>query len=219
MGRAVIFDMDGVLVDTEPIWRRVMVAGFNRVGIPFNEQDCRITTGMRFREVVEFWHRKRPWSGLSPAEVETIIIEDLCDEILKNDITIPGAMHAIDYFSGRGYLLGLATSSNYKIIHTVLEKLKLHHVFHSVQSAELLEYGKPHPEVYLRCAHQLQVLPGNCIAVEDSVNGMISAKSAGMKVIVVPEAINFYNPGFSIAELKLKSLNEISSITIQSLIN
>ncbi|MFN6036887.1 MAG: HAD hydrolase-like protein, partial [Bacteroidota bacterium] len=85
---AVIFDMDGLLADTEPLWRNAMVDQFNKSGISFDEEDCRVTTGMRFREVVEYWNGIRPFSAASVSDVHDSVLNTLCKLILENNIEL-----------------------------------------------------------------------------------------------------------------------------------
>ncbi|MFN5183515.1 MAG: hexitol phosphatase HxpB [Bacteroidota bacterium] len=203
---AVIFDMDGLIANTEPLWRRAMVEGFTECGINFTEEDCRITTGMRFLEVVEFWSQARPFNIYSVKEAHDMIINKLCVLIEKNDVELPGVAATIEACKANDLKIGLATSSGKKIIDTVLKKLGLFNKFDSIVSAENLLYGKPNPQVFIDCAHSLKVFPNNCLVLEDSVNGVIAAKAAFMKVVAVPDKHSFEDLRFSIADYKLSDL-------------
>jgi sugar-phosphatase len=210
--KAVIFDMDGILADTEPLWRMAMVKEFKNAGISFNEEDCRLTTGMRFREVVEFWNLQRPFKFLTTQEVHDKVIASLCDLINKNEVVLSGVKETIETCINSNLKIGLATSSNRKVIDAVLNRLELCGTFHAVHSAENLEFGKPHPKVFLDCADSLKVLPQNCLVLEDSVNGVIAAKAAFMKVVAVPDERNFNDERFSIADFKISSLKFFPSL-------
>lgn len=215
MIEAVIFDMDGVLVDSEPFWRIAMIKGFQEVGIDFTDEHCKTTTGMRFDEVVKHWHQVSPWENKSVVEVEQGVVDHLCELIREQGKPMPGALEALVHFKGEGKKVGLATSSYHRLVDVILEKLDAHHHFHAVESAEHLEYGKPHPQVFLNCAKALGVKPQHCLVIEDSVNGVISAKAARMKVLAVPEPADFDNPKFAIADLKLRSLKELNSLVLE----
>ncbi|MGB2079590.1 MAG: HAD-IA family hydrolase, partial [Vibrio sp.] len=106
--------------------------------------------------------------------------------------------------------LALASSSPMVLIQATLTAFNLENTFKAVVSAEDLPYGKPHPEVYLNAAKAINVHPFDCIALEDSFTGLLAAKSAQMKTIVVPEAIHFAEPRFAIADLKLESLEKLT---------
>ena len=213
--KAVIFDMDGVLVDSEPYWRKAMVKVFSSAGIPFSEADCRLTTGKRINEVVHIWNEKRPFPYKSPVQVQNEIVEELCWLLKENPIEMPGVQEVMNTCSRFGLLTGLATSSSTKIINTILEKLKLDSAFRSIHSAENLHYGKPHPQVFLNCAAQLEISPENCCVIEDSVNGVIAAKAAGMFTVAIPESIHYSDPRFSIADIRLKNLLEFDTYLVK----
>jgi HAD superfamily hydrolase (TIGR01509 family) len=212
---AVIFDMDGVLVDSEPFWRTAMIKGFREVGIDFTDEHCKSTTGMRFDEVVKHWHHRSPWSNKTTTEVEQGVLDHLCELITEQGMPMPGVLEAISQFKNEGRKIGLATSSYNRLVDVILARLEARHHFHAIESAEHLEFGKPHPQVFLNCAAALGVKPERCLVIEDSVNGVISAKAARMKVIAVPDPSDFHNPKFAIADLKLNSLKELNSAILQ----
>ena len=218
MPEAFVFDMDGVIIDSEPLWRRAMVKVFNTGGLPVNEVDCAQTTGMRLDEVIKIWNKKHPFTN-NELQVEKSIEEELCILIRNEGRPMPGFMQTIEMLKAEDKKIGLATSSSRKLIECVLDALQVRPYFHHTQSAEGLLYGKPHPEVFMRSAQALGVAPRSCVVIEDSVNGIISAKAAGMRVIGVPEPHNRNNPRFTIADLVLNSLEEFTPKTIEMFAN
>jgi HAD superfamily hydrolase (TIGR01509 family) len=209
MPKAVIFDMDGVIIDSEPLWRRAMVRVFNESGLPFTENDSRVTTGMRIDQVISFWNIKTPFT-LNEEEVKNNIEDNLCRLITAEGKAKKGLQQALDLIVSQDIIIALATSSSKKLITCVLNVLKIEHYFKHIQSAEDLKYGKPHPEVFLTCAEAICTSPSNCLVIEDSLNGIISAKAAGMSVIGIPEEYNITNQKYSIADLTLHSLLEMN---------
>ena len=207
--KAVIFDMDGVLIDSEPLWRKAMIEGFASIGVLITEEDCKKTTGNRLKEVVEYWFEKLDILDFLPTEIEHRIINTLVKLINKDGKAISGVIEVINFCNNKNIKIGLATSSSNHLMKAVLEKLKLKNTFKSSISAENLEYGKPHPEVFLICASQLQISPLECIVIEDSINGVIAAKAAFMRVIALPEQENINNHKFSIADYKLNNMQEV----------
>ncbi len=207
--KAVIFDMDGVIIDSEPLWRRAMIQSFTEIGIPFSDAHCRITTGLRFKEVAEFWFQKHAITDVLVDDFDEIVINRLCQLIQNEGQTMKGVLEALHFLKGKGLKIGIGTSSNTKLMHTVLEVLDIKNYFDVLCSAEHMSHGKPHPQVYLTCAQQLGVNPLHCLVIEDSVNGIIAGKAAQMKVIAVPEEINHNNPKFLIADYHMTSLLEI----------
>ncbi len=215
MIKAVIYDMDGVIIDSEPLWREAIIFTFNNVGLDFNEDMCRITQGMRLIEVVEYWYEKTPWSGKTIEEVEAALLKKVTELIIEKGIEMEGVATSLDYFKTKGYKIGLASSSALSLINTVLKQLDLEDKFEVVNSAEHLNYGKPHPEIFIKTAQQLNVKPIDCLVIEDSFHGVLAGKAAVMQVIAIPEAENHNNPKFNIADYNIKSLTEIENLIFE----
>lgn len=209
MIEAVIFDMDGVLIDSEPFWQESEIDAFARVRLKLTREMCMQTMGLRIDEVVEYWRRRHAWEGLTSADMEEAIIGGVEERILSKGSAMKGVEHALDFFRTYGLKVALASSSAYRLIRAVTERLRLSDKFDCVYSAEEEEYGKPHPGVYLTTARRLGVSPAACLAVEDSFNGVLAAKAARMKCIAVPEAGARLDPRFAIADVLLGSLEEI----------
>ncbi len=210
--KAIIFDMDGVLIDSEPLWREAMIKGFNDLGFKFTEEDCKKTTGMRFKEVVEHWFVEFNYKEKTVAWFDKYVETLLIELIQKGGREIKGITELLNFLKEKKYKIGLATSSNKKLMYAVLKHLKLGHYFSATCSAQTLKYGKPHPKVFLNCASALNCLPQECLVIEDSVNGVIAAKAAFMKVIAVPELSQLQNPKFAIANYTCKNMKEVKSI-------
>jgi len=210
--KAVIYDMDGVIINSEPLWRAAIIDTFNTVGLNFTEDMCRITQGMRLIEVVEYWHNKTPWQGHSTEKVEQMLLKKVTELIIKKGKTMEGVASSLHYFKAKGYKIALASSSALSLINTVLKQLNIKNEFELINSAEHLNYGKPHPEIFIKTAQQLHVKPINCLVIEDSLHGILAAKAAAMTVIAIPEKENYDNPKFSIADYQIKSLNEITAL-------
>jgi sugar-phosphatase len=185
--KAVIFDMDGVLIDSEHLWRRAMIEGFAEYGITVTENECRKTMGMRIGEVVQWWLRHLHKPAETAPHLEKRIVQLLMTLIGSEGRPIAGIPELIDFCKSRGLLVGLATSSSTELMQAVLTRLKISELIHASVSAEHMQYAKPHPEVFISCARQLGVAPAQCIVVEDSLNGVIAARAAGMQVIAVPD--------------------------------
>ncbi|MGF1587333.1 MAG: hexitol phosphatase HxpB [Bacteroidales bacterium] len=211
MIEAVIFDMDGVLIDSEPLWREAEIEVFKRVGIKLTEEMCLQTTGLRTDETVAHWYRFQPWTNLTRKEVGIEIEEAVCDIVDKKGVPSPGVRNIMEFFNSRGIPKALATSSAPGVIERVLGKLRLKDEFKVIYSAVNEDYGKPHPAVYITTADKLNVHPVNCLAIEDSFAGLLAAKSAKMRTIVIPEEANRESARFSIADIKLDSLRDFSS--------
>jgi sugar-phosphatase len=187
---AVIFDLDGVLIDSEPLWQEAEREVFDQVGLHLTVADMVTTMGLRVDEVVAHWYARRPWPGADPAGFPALAhrLMDRVEELmLTTGQALPGGAEAVAACTGRGLPRALASSSLPRVIAAALERLGLADAFPVVCSAADEAYGKPHPAVFLTAAARLGVDPTACLVVEDSVNGMVAAKAARMRCVVVPE--------------------------------
>jgi HAD superfamily hydrolase (TIGR01509 family) len=207
---AVIFDMDGVLIDSEPLWRQAEIAVFGAHGVPLDESMCRQTMGLRTDALVRHWYERFPWTA-DLATVERQLLDHVESLIATQGEAKRGVPGAIAFLRDRGLPVALASSSPYRLIVAVCEKLGLGEVFKVIHSAEQERLGKPHPGVYLTTAAKLAVPATSCIAIEDSVNGIIAAKAARMTCIAIPDPELRGDPRLSIADLVLDSLCEIET--------
>lgn len=215
MIRAAIFDLDGLLVDSEPSWRRSEIEHFASVGLHLTDEQCAETTGIRIDEVVAIRHRQRPWASPS-VEVITARIVDRMVALLRAEVpSKPGAARAVDLCARAGLRLAVASSSPLRLIEAALEGLGLRDRFELVVSAEHEPYGKPHPAVFLRTAGALGISPVECLVLEDSLAGLIAAKAARMTCIAVPERPD---PRFALADLTLPSLEALDAATLARLL-
>ena len=210
MIQAVIFDMDGLLVDSEPFWREAEQEVFGALGVPLTEAMTHQTTGLRTDEVVAYWHRQFPWTGRSLSEVTAALNAAALRLIAANAAPLPGVGDVLSFFSAKRLPLAVASSSAMDLIATVVDRLNIGHYFHVLHSGTLEAKGKPDPAVYLTTARLLGVSPAQCLAFEDSMNGMNAGLKAGMKVIAVPAAESRHLPAFDAATMKLDSLTEFN---------
>ncbi len=218
MIKAVIFDLDGLLIDSEPLWQEAEMLIFKQVGITLTPELCLQTKGLRIDEVVGYWDQKFPWANLAQLEVEELIVAKVIELINLKGQPLAGVDRAISFVKQKQVKIALASSSALKIIQAALRKLDLTDMFAEIYSAELETLGKPHPGVYLTTANKLGILPQECLALEDSLNGVLAAKAAQMKCIAIPEPLQYDNPQFAIADLMLKSLEEFNDQVWNSLI-
>lgn len=204
--------MDGLLLDSEPYWKESEIEVFTSLGVPLTGEMCDTTVGKRIEEVVSHWHKLYPWDtnkkDSSFEKVSENVIAKVVKLINKKGNPLEGVDYIIKFFKDRKIKTAIASSSAMIIIDAALQKFKIKKEFDAIHSAEKEQFGKPHPAVYLNTAKQLGTLPKNCLAFEDSFNGLLSAKDAGMKTVAVPEKRFFNEERFSLANIKLSSLKQ-----------
>ncbi|MFP2467965.1 hexitol phosphatase HxpB [Pseudescherichia vulneris] len=209
---AAIFDMDGLLIDSEPLWDRAELDVIAGLGVDISRRnELPDTLGLRIDMVVELWFAQQPWNGPSREEVTARIISRAITLVEEQRPLLPGVREAIALCKSQGLKVGLASASPLHMLEKVLDMFDLRDRFDALASAEKLQYSKPHPQVYLDCAAKLGVSPLACVALEDSVNGMIASKAARMRSIVVPEHANFADPRYVLANVKLSSLEQLTA--------
>jgi len=183
---AVIFDLDGVLVDSEPVWERVRREYVGEHGGAWQADSQRRLMGMSTEEWSHYLSDELRVDR-TPKEVAADVVARMTQVYAEHVPLIPGAAEAVARM-GRRWRLGLASSSPPSLIATALTAAELDDVFSVVLSTEDVPAGKPAPDVYLAVAERLGVEPGHCVAVEDSSNGVRSASAAGMAVVAVPQS-------------------------------
>ncbi|HEX3796466.1 MAG TPA: hexitol phosphatase HxpB [Acidimicrobiales bacterium] len=206
---ASIFDMDGLLIDSEILWHEAEIEIFGDLGVPLVTDSCRSTKGMFVGEVTEYWYGHYGWTGPTPAEVAVTIVDRVIELLLAKGELKPGAEHAIALCAGRGWPLAVASSSQYRLIELALEHFDLRRHFSLIHSAEDEAYGKPHPAVFITAAQKLGVTPRSCLVWEDAPAGVLAAKAATMACIAVPEAGEEGRPAFGLADAVVGSLLDI----------
>jgi HAD superfamily hydrolase (TIGR01509 family) len=207
---AVVFDMDGVLIQSEEVWDEVRERFVRERGGRYDERIQRAMMGMSSTEWSRFLHEE---AGVpdEPDAINAEVVRRMLAAYRDHLPLIPGAVDAVRRLADR-FTLGLASSSNRELIDTVLDVAGLAPFFAATVSSEEVAHGKPAPDVYLEAARRLDVAPERCAAVEDSHGGIRSAKAAGMRVIAIPNAS--YPPddeALALADARLASLDELTA--------
>lgn len=206
----VIFDMDGLLLDTEPLWGKSMLKIAQKHSIPIQANQFKETTGLKIHEVVSYWAQKYPWEGAKVNQVAEEIIDDIINLAKSEGKVMVGAIELLKLLKHHGYKLAVATSSPTRMLHALIDHFQLNCYFDQLCSADTVEFGKPHPAVFLHCAQVLGSNPIRCVVFEDSFNGVVAAKAARMKAIAIPDPQHFDDLRFGAADLKLSSLAEVN---------
>ena len=214
MIEAVVFDLDGVLLDSEQVWDDAREQLAKERGGRWHAQAQRDMMGMSSTEWSRYMHET---VGLPepPEEINREVVERLSATYREQLPALPGARAAVERLAAR-WPLGLASSSNRELIDLALELLGVQHLFAATVSSEEVARGKPAPDVYLEAARRLQVDPANAAAVEDSNNGILAAKAAGMRVLAIPN--RHFPPdeeALAQAEVVLDSLAELTPEAVE----
>jgi len=208
MIKGAIFDMDGLLVNTEPLWQKAEIKIFNQLGVPMTEEKCHSVMGLRIDEVVKYWYSQHPWEEKYPEEVILDIKDEVEREIRKGIELLPGARDLLNRFYEKELKLAMASSSAQQIIRAVLDVTGIGDFFTVICSAENEVYGKPHPAIFLSALREMKLKPDEAIVFEDSLNGAIASKAARLKTIVVPSAKDYNDTRFDFSDLKLQRLTD-----------
>lgn len=213
MIEAVIFDLDGVLLESEEVWDAVREELVRERGGRYDAEVQRAMMGMSSLEWARYLHEV---AGVpdEPEEINAEVMRRMLAAYAKRLPLLPGAVEAVQRLAAR-FPLGLASSSNRVLIDRVLEESGLAASFRATVSSEEVPRGKPAPDVYLEAARQLGVAPGLCAAVEDSHGGIRAAHAAGMRVVAIPNAS--YPPGseaLAHADVVLGSLAELTAAVV-----
>jgi sugar-phosphatase len=214
---AAIFDMDGLLVDSEPLWHEAEIEVLGDLGVPLGIQACRQTKGMFVNEAIAHWYDRYPWDGPDIDTVADLVVERVCGLVVARGTLQPGVGSTIELCRRHGLAMAVASSCQYRVIELVLEHFDLARHFLFAHSAEDEAFGKPHPAVFLTAASKLGVEPTACLVFEDAPAGVLAAKAACMRVIAVPEASERRLPAFAIADAVLGSLEEVDEALFERL--
>lgn len=214
---AVIFDLDGVLIDSEGIWNRARIAVARENGGRWPPDAQRTMMGMSSLEWSRYMHEELG-VALDPERIADTVVGRL-EQLYREDVPVlPGAREAVAELAGC-WPLGLASSANRPVIALVLELTDMAGDFAVTVSSEEVQHGKPAPDVYLEAARRLGIAAGACAAVEDSSNGLRSAAAAGMKVIAVPNREFPPEPdALDLADVVLRSVGDLGVETVEALL-
>jgi HAD superfamily hydrolase (TIGR01509 family) len=211
---AVVFDLDGVLLDSEQVWDEAREQLAKERGGRWHDQAQKDMMGMSSTEWSRYMHER---IGLPepPEEINREVVERLAATYREHLPALPGAKEAVERLAAR-WPLGLASSSNRELIDLALELLGVKQLFAVTVSSEEVARGKPAPDVYLEAARRLGIAAARAAAVEDSHNGILAAKAAGMRVLAIPN--RHFPPGqdaLEQADVVLDSLDELTAEAVE----
>jgi HAD superfamily hydrolase (TIGR01509 family) len=205
---AVVFDLDGVLVDSEQLWDRARRELVEERGGVWHDDATRAMMGMSSLEWSRYLHDELQ-VDLEPAEISAAVVAKL-EQLYREQLPLLSGARAAVLALAQRWPLGLASSANREVIDLVLELAELEDLFAATVSSEEVPRGKPAPDVYLEAARRLGVAPTDCAAVEDSTNGLRAAAAAGMRIIALPNrAFPPAEDALQLADVVIGSLDEL----------
>ena len=209
--------MDGLLIDSEPLWQEAANEIFSINNISISKEEYDKTTGLRTAEFLEHWFNYFKLDKSLIPSWEKLIVDAVIDKVKTRGVIMNGVDYIFNFFKQHQFKIGLATSSPASLIDAVVEIAGIKDYLQAIESAQNLPYGKPNPQVYLNCAKALNSNPAECICFEDSINGMIAAKAAKMKCVVVPAPNQAKDLRWSLADLQLSSLLNFGQLHLERL--
>lgn len=186
---AIIFDLDGTLVDSMWIWKQIDIDFLEKRGIALPDDLQKEIEGKSFTETAAYFKER----FLIEEPIETIQKEwlEMAESLYENHIPLKeGAYHLLEAAGAKGIKLGIGTSNSRALLERVLNVHGIYKRFHSLRTSCEVKRGKPYPDVFLKVAEDLNVAPNRCLVFEDTHAGILAAKAAGMKVIAVYDALS-----------------------------
>lgn len=208
MFQAVIFDMDGVLIDSEPLWHQAEQVILGGLGVDFTKPPLLQSTGLTTASVIAHWYQHQPWPVLTPKDVEQQIIAFVAEGVANTGIAKTGLPELLTQIRQRQLKIAVATNSPQILLDTTLTRLEITDFFDARCHLGLVKHGKPAPEIYLLTASKLGIAPEHCLVFEDSFAGVTAAKAAGMTVVAIPAAHEWQHSKFELADHKIRCFTE-----------
>jgi sugar-phosphatase len=205
MIEGVIFDLDGTLVDSEPLWQEAEINIFAKEGLQLTREDCMQTKGLQPYEAVKHWYRKMINPGKSVGDLTIELCESVFSLFAEKGRLKDGAREILEFWYNKKIPVAIASASSVKLIEAVVQNFDLGKYFRVLYSGDFENYGKPHPGIFISTAQHMKVDPVFTIVFEDSFNGMIAAKAARMKLVAFLDDGGFNDTKYDFADLKLES--------------
>ncbi len=207
MPKLVIFDMDGLLIDSEPLWAQAELSVLTSHGVSPEVHDRTLTTHLRIHEVAQYWIDR---CGLSARAIEIVdsVTEEMKRIVGQDAVLMDGAQELLNCIDASSLHTCIASTAPLEIVDAVVNALGVGHYFDAVFSTDSCAYGKPHPEIILKVLQYFGVKPEDAIIFEDSINGVIATKAARATCIAIPSNEDYHDPRYAIADYKCRNAHE-----------
>jgi len=217
MIKLVIFDMDGILIDSEPYWQTAEIEVFGKLGLQLTPEICRKYQAIKIEELIAIYHKQYHWENFDVQKTKNDLVNTVQNIVKQKGKAMKGVLDVLDFLKNKKIPKAIASGSDFSLIDTVVKKLMIKDKFEFIHSGEAEKRGKPFPDIFLTVANYFDLTPEQCLVIEDSVNGVKAALAAGMKVIAIPEKEQSDNYVFKNADYVLKDLSEFTENIFQSL--
>lgn len=206
--------MDGLLIDSEPLWQEAGMETLEKFNVSLTDEQYHSSTGLRTPEWIDHWFNYFEIDKKHAATAIQTIESTAIAKIRDKGQPLPGVEYIMEFCKARNLKTAVASSSPLELINVVVDKLCIRKYLSNTTSAEKLPFGKPHPQVFIECANELASPANSCLVFEDSFNGMIAAKAAKMKCVVIPHSSVFHGNQWTVADLKIASLEHFTDSSL-----
>ncbi len=208
--------MDWLLIDSEPLWHIWEIKVFKKYWI---EIDPTQTMWLKINEIVEYWYNKMPWDlwAITKEKLWEDLLQTMSQLFLTDLIEKSWVKYIMKFFKKKWLKIAINSASHYILIDSAIEKMGIWEYIEVIHSGQDEEFWKPHPGWYITTCKKMWLLPSEVIAFEDSLNWVISVKSAKIRCICIPDKNDYSNSKFAIADIKLNSLDDFNEDTLSKL--
>ena len=206
MIQGIIFDLDGTLIDSEPLWEEAQLSVFSEMGVTFEHDDYIAAKGLPTHDAVKLWYDKIENPGKEPALIVQEINQRVINIIKDKGKLKAGVPDLLEYWKSKRLPMGIASASSMAHIKTVVDKYNLNDYFGLIYSGDFERFGKPHPGIYISACKKLKIDPLKSVAIEDSFNGILAAKSARLKVVALLDEGQYGDTTYDFVDIKVETL-------------
>jgi mannitol-1-/sugar-/sorbitol-6-/2-deoxyglucose-6-phosphatase len=209
--QGVVFDFDGIIVNSEPLWQRAEQALFAKEGLNLTQEDVVNTKGLASVDVVHKWLRQLPETKKSALALNEELNNNVLELLRSEGELKTGIIELLEFLKSKKFPVGIASGSSMVQIKSILDKFKINNYFKLVYSVDFERFGKPHPGVYISACKKLKIEPNFSLAFEDSFNGLIACKAAKMKAVALLDEGQINETKYDFADLKIESLTNFGA--------
>lgn len=215
--QGIIFDFDGTLIDSEPLWEEAKINLFASLGVDLSLEECRKTTGLPSYEAINYFYERIEKPGKEIALLNQELNQNVKFLMEGKGVLKEGVVELLDFCKSKDLPLGVASASSMALIKTIVDKFELKKYFNLIYSGDFERFGKPHPGVYISACKKLKIDPVYSLAFEDSFVGLLAAKSARMKSVAFLDQGQINDTKYDFSDLKIERFADFDTSKIEYL--